>query len=103
MSVLVVFAMFPTDKKESVSPYVSRVVKMISETRYSYKLNAMGTVFETDTIAEAMAMIEKAYTLLEPDCDRVYCTMTMDIRKNYSNRLEGKVKSIEDKIGEVNK
>lgn len=103
MSVLVVFAMFPTDNNGSASPYVSKVVKMVSESGYPYKLNAMGTVFETDTMPEALGVIEQAYKILEPDCERVYCTMSMDIRKNFKNRIDGKVKSIEDKIGVVSK
>ena len=46
MSVLVEFAMFPTDKGESVSEYVSRVVKMFKESDVNYQLTPMGSVFE---------------------------------------------------------
>ena len=47
MSVLIEFAMFPTDKGESVSQYVSQVIKMIRESGFPYQLTAMGTIFET--------------------------------------------------------
>ncbi len=104
MSVLVEFAMFPTDKGESVSPYVARIIKMIDESGVPYKLTPMGTVFETETIAEALKIIEKAYSLLEPDCNRVYCVAKFDIRKGKSGRLVQKIKSVEEKIGkEVSK
>ena len=33
MSILFEFAMFPTDKGESVSPYVSRLLKVIDDSR----------------------------------------------------------------------
>ncbi|MEO2066261.1 MAG: MTH1187 family thiamine-binding protein, partial [Desulfurobacteriaceae bacterium] len=93
-----------TDKGESVSPYVARIIKMIDESGVPYKLTPMGTVFETETMAEALKIIEKAYSLLEPDCNRVYCVAKFDIRKGKSGRLVQKIKSVEEKIGkEVSK
>ena len=102
MSVLLEFAMFPTDKGGSVSQYVSRVIKMIKEDCESYKLTAMGTIIETSTLEEALNIVTKAYKILEKDSDRVYSSIKLDIRKNKDNRLDGKIKSIEDKIGKVN-
>ncbi len=103
MSVLAEFAMFPTDKGESVSPYVSRIIKMIDESGFHYKLTPMGTIVEANTIEEITDFIEKAYKLLEPDCNRIYSTIKLDIRKGAGNRLEGKVMSVENKIGKVKK
>ena len=104
MSVLVEFAMFPTDKGESVSEYVSRIIKMIDESGIPYKLTPMGTVFETETIDEALKIIGEAYKQLEPDCNRVYSVVKFDIRKGRSNRLVQKIKSVESKLGkEVSK
>jgi len=100
MSVLVEFAMFPTDKGESVSEYVSRIVKMFKESDVNYQLTPMGSVFEVDTIEEATNYINKAYKCLESDCNRVYTTIKMDIRKNKNNRMIQKIKSVEKKIGE---
>ena len=99
MSFLVEFSMFPTDKGESVSPYVSRIIKMIDESQIPYRLTPMGTVFETNTMEEALEIINKAYKQLEPDCSRVYTVIKMDIRKNAQNRIEGKIKSVEEKLG----
>jgi uncharacterized protein (TIGR00106 family) len=104
MSVLVEFAMFPTDKGESVSQYVSRIIKMIDESGVPYKLTPMGTVFEVDTMEEATEIINRAYKQLEPDCNRVYSVVKFDIRKGKKNRLVGKIKSVEEKLGkEVSK
>ncbi|ACN98288.1 MTH1187 family thiamine-binding protein [Sulfurihydrogenibium azorense] len=99
MSFLVEFSMFPTDKGESVSQYVSRIIKMIDSSGVPYKLTPMGTVFETNTMEEALNIINQAYKQLEPDCNRVYTVIKMDIRKNAENRIEGKVKSVEEKLG----
>jgi len=103
MSVLVEFAMFPTDKKgESASPYVSKVIKMIRESGVPYKLSAMGTTFETETIEQANDIIARSYKALEPHSERVYTIIKMDIRKGAVDRITGKIESIEKHIGEVN-
>ena len=104
MSILVEFAMFPTDKGESVSAYVSRIIKMIDESGVTYKLTPMGTIFETETMEEALEIIKKAYETLEPDCNRVYSVVKFDIRKGKSRRMVQKIKSVESKLNkEVSK
>ncbi|MFO7940711.1 MAG: MTH1187 family thiamine-binding protein [Bacteroidales bacterium] len=101
MSVLLEFAIFPTDKGDSVSEYVSQVIKMIDESGVSYKLTPMGTIIETETLSDALQVVEDAYAILEPHSERVYSSMTLDIRKGKEHRLEGKIASIEQKIGAV--
>ncbi len=103
MSVLLEFAMFPTDKGESVSPYVSKVVKYISEAALSYQLTPMGTIAEFETFEGATELLNKCYAVLEPDCNRVYCSAKFDVRKGSTGKMESKIKSIEQKIGTVNK
>lgn len=103
MSVLVEFAMFPTDKGTSVSEYVSRIIKMVDESGVDYQLTPMGTIFETETMPEALKMIERSYQELEKDCARVYSTVKFDIQPEKANRMNSKVKSIESKIGVVKK
>lgn len=94
--------MFPTDKGESASEHVSKIIEMIRNRGVSYQLNAMGTLIETDTLAEAQEIVSSAYKILAGDCKRVYCTVSYDIRDGKSNRLHNKVRSIEEKIGPVN-
>ena len=104
MSVLVSMAMFPTDKSGSKSEEVSQIIDIIRQSGFSYKLTAMATLIETNTMSEALSVVQKCYEKLEElGCQRVYSTLTFDIRKGYENRLEGKVKSVEEKIGEVSK
>jgi uncharacterized protein (TIGR00106 family) len=103
MSVLMEFAIFPTDKGDSVSKQVSKVIGLIRESGINYQLTAMGTLIETNELPEALALVNSCYEVLEEDSDRVYCTLTMDIQKNKHNRLTSKVESIENKIGKVKK
>ena len=102
MSVLVNFAMFPTDSGTSVSKHVSKIIKMIDESGIPYKLNPMGTSFETETMKEALHLIEKSYIILE-NHKRIYAVVNFDIQKDKTNRINSKTKSIEDKIGKVRK
>jgi len=104
MSVLLEFAMFPTDKGgTSASKYVSKVIKMIKESGVSYKLTAMGTIIETETLPEALNIVNASYKILEKEANRVYSTITIDIKKEGENRMTQKIDSIEAKIGSVNK
>jgi len=102
MSVLLEFAMFPTDKGTSVSPYVSRVLEVIRSSGHAYQLTPMGTIVETAELRECLDLIEKAYSVLEPDCERVYSSLKFDIRKGELGRMQQKVQSIQSEIGEVN-
>nr|VFJ42587.1 MAG: uncharacterized protein, MTH1187 family [Candidatus Kentron sp. DK]VFJ52767.1 MAG: uncharacterized protein, MTH1187 family [Candidatus Kentron sp. DK] len=103
MSVVLELSMFPLDKGESVSQYVSGVVQVIRDAGIDYQLAPMGTIIETDNLQQALALVEKAYDTLDAlGCDRVYSVMKFDIRKGKSNRLEQKIRSVTDKIGPVN-
>ncbi len=103
MSVLLNFAIFPTDKGgKGISEYVSKVLKMIDESGVSYKLNPMGTTIETDTMAEALEIVQKSYDILEPYADRIYSAITIDIRKDRKNGMQQKIASIEEKVGNIN-
>jgi uncharacterized protein (TIGR00106 family) len=93
--------MFPTDKGESVSEYVSKIIKMIDSSGVDYKLTPMGTVIECDTIDEALEIVKRSYRELEPYSNRVYSSLKMDIRKSKNSRLKGKIDSIKSKIGDV--
>ncbi|MGQ1784313.1 MULTISPECIES: thiamine-binding protein [unclassified Saccharicrinis] len=102
MSVLVNFAMFPTDAGISISKPVSGIIELIKNSGVPYVLGPMGTSIETETMPEALEIINKAYALLEKDHDRVYANITMDVRRGDVGRMKSKIQSIENKIGKVN-
>jgi uncharacterized protein YqgV (UPF0045/DUF77 family) len=89
MSVLFEFAMFTTDKGESISAYVSIILKVIYATTSSYKLTPMGTIVEVETFDEALSLINRAYQELESDCGRIYSTITFDYERE---KVEGSCK-----------
>ncbi|WP_373070051.1 MTH1187 family thiamine-binding protein [Sulfurimonas sp.] len=105
MSVLLEFSMFPTsdDCREgaSVSKQVSKIIDAIDKSGVNYQLTPMGTVIETQTMREALDIVEMAYDQL--DCERIYSCLKFDIRKNSKDRLKNKIKSVEKVLNrEVN-
>ena len=97
MSVLMEFSMFPLEGDESKSADVARIVQMIHESGYAYKLTPMSTVVETSTLPEALKLVEQAYSLLE-HTGRVYSCLKFDIRPNRDNRMHQKIESVQNKL-----
>ncbi|MGP1362603.1 MAG: thiamine-binding protein [Bacteroides sp.] len=100
MSVLVNFAMFPTDKTGSMSPYIAKIEQAIRRCGFPNQLGAMSTVVETPTLQDAFDVMQAAYAALE-GCTRVYLNATFDIRTDRDNRMEGKVRSVEEKLASL--
>ncbi|MCU7846625.1 MAG: MTH1187 family thiamine-binding protein [Candidatus Thiodiazotropha sp. (ex Lucinoma kastoroae)] len=103
MSVLLEFSIFPLDQEESVSQEVSQVVAMIKKSGIDYPLTAMGTLIETSTTADALSIVQKATELLHKEgSQRVYATIKIDSRVDKEYRLQGKIQSVQARIGKVN-
>ncbi|MDD3344028.1 MAG: thiamine-binding protein [Sulfurospirillaceae bacterium] len=97
MSVLMEFSMFPLEGSGSKSAYVAKIVKLIQESGYSYKLTPMSTVVETETMHEALKLLEYSYVQLD-ECERVYACVKFDIRQGRSDGMHQKIDSIQAKI-----
>jgi len=97
MSVLIHFSLFPTDKGTSVSPYVARSLRIIRESGLPYKLGPMSTAVEGEW-DDVVAVVERCFKELRKDCSRIYMTLQMDYREGAQNRIEGKIKSVEEKL-----
>lgn len=99
MSVLLDLSIFPVDQGSSLSPFIAPVVEMIAASGHDYQLTAMGTLIETDSLAQALALIESAHAILaEHGCERVYATAKLDIRAHANQRLSGKVASVNQRL-----
>lgn len=99
MSVLAELSIFPMDKGDSVGDYVAPVVGLIRDSGVAYQLTAMGTLMETERLADALALLEQAQALLaRQGCRRVYATLKLDIREGATGRLDGKVRSVTERL-----
>ena len=97
MSVLAELSIAPHGKGESVSAYVARAVRVLRESGLPCALNPMGTCIEGEW-DEVMDAVSRCYRELEPDCGRIYLVLKVDCRKGATDRLHGKVQSVEDKL-----
>jgi conserved hypothetical protein TIGR00106 len=91
--VLVEFAMFPTDKGESVSQYVSQIIDHIDKSGLNYRLTPMGTILE-GSWDEVFRVIGECFKILEPQCNRIYSIIKVDYRRGTESRMNAKVDKI---------
>lgn len=95
---LVQFTMFPTDKGESVSQYVAEVLRIVDSSGLPYKLGPMSTTVEGEW-DQVFGVIKRCRDELRKRSNRVYIVISVDDRAGASGRLEGKMRSLEAKLG----
>ena len=96
--VLLDFSIAPMDKGESVSAYVARALEIVVASGLSYRLHDMGTTVE-GTLDEVLTVVRRCVEALEPDCDRISCSIKMDYRKGRESRLGSKARKVEELVG----
>lgn len=96
--VLVEFSMSPMDQGSSLSRFVARSVDIIDRSGLAYRLGPMGTCLE-GTFKECFSVIEQCFERMRRDSDRISLSIKADYRKGKTGRLEGKIRSVEDKLG----
>jgi uncharacterized protein (TIGR00106 family) len=97
-SVLLEFSIAPTGKGESLSSYISRIVDIVDRSGLDYRLTSMGTILE-GSWDECMAIVTRCFRELERDCGRISLNLKVDYRAGASGRLEGKIESVEQRLG----
>ena len=91
-------SMWPMDKGQSVSIYVARVLDIIDRSGVAYRLGPLGTCIEGEW-DDVMAVVKQCFDALAADSDRVAMTMKCDWRRGRTGALEGKIDSVEQKLG----
>jgi uncharacterized protein (TIGR00106 family) len=77
---------------------VAKSIRIIQESGLSYKLGPMSTAIEGETWKEVVEVVEKCFQELQKDAERIYMTLQMDYRAGAKERLEGKIRSVEDRL-----
>jgi len=98
MSVILNFAMFPTDKGQSVSAYVSRSLAIVDGSGVDYRFGPMGTTIEADDWDQALGVVKQCFETMQADCARIYCTMSIDYRRGPTGRMTSKIESVEGRL-----
>jgi uncharacterized protein (TIGR00106 family) len=92
------FSMFPLGVGESVGRYVARSLDIVDRSGLDYRCHAMGTTLEGD-LDVVLGVVKRCFDAMAADCDRIECSIKFDFRKGCTGRLDGKVASIEQKLG----
>jgi uncharacterized protein (TIGR00106 family) len=95
---LMEFSIIPIGIGSSLGANIAEVLKIIDASGLPYKVNPMGTVVEGEW-DEIMKLIKKCHKTVMKSGERVITTISIDDRRGKPNRIEGKVRSIEKRIG----
>jgi len=95
---LVNMSMIPLKGIGSFSLEVAKVIEIIDASGLAYKMHPMGTVIE-GSWDDVMGLIKKCHAKLRETSPRVLTTVTIDDREGAEGRIDGKVASVEAKLG----
>lgn len=87
-------------KSPSLSQYVAGVLEVLAEDPdIKYQLTSMGTIIEAASIEKLLSVAGKMHSILFSDeVKRVVTTIKLDERKDKNLTMDGKVKSVEEKL-----
>jgi uncharacterized protein (TIGR00106 family) len=95
--VLLDFSITPLGKGESVRAYVARCTEVVAASGLDHRLHAMGTTLEGELDA-VLAVVRRCFETLEPDCNRISCSIKIDYRKGPGGRLRSKVEKVQELV-----
>lgn len=96
--VLLEMSITPLGKGESVSQYVAECVDIVDRSGLDYELHAMGTIVEGE-LDEVLGLMQRCIEHVAQHSDRVTCAAKLDFRRGAEGRIQGKVASVEAKLG----
>lgn len=97
-NMLIDFSIVPIGSGSSIGDRLAEVLRTVDESGLPYKVNPMGTVVEGEW-DDLFRLVKKCHRAVMKNEERVLTTITIDDRKGKPNRLDGKVKSIEKRLG----
>jgi uncharacterized protein (TIGR00106 family) len=96
---MVEFSIVPLVRSASVSDIIARVLKIVIDSGVRYKANPMGTVIEGEW-DELMGLVKKCHDEAMREAERVVTSIKIDDYKGKGYRLEKKLESVEQKLGQ---
>jgi uncharacterized protein (TIGR00106 family) len=95
---LIEFSIVPIGSGSSIGNRLAEVLRIVDASGLPYKLNPMGTVVEGKW-EDLFRLVKKCHKAVLKHEERVLTTISVDDRRGMPNRIEGKVKSIEKRLG----
>jgi uncharacterized protein (TIGR00106 family) len=92
------FAVVPMGTEGGVKMLVAEALAIVDASGLPYKLGAMNTTIEGEAV-EVMDVIMRCHRRVLELAPRVLTSITIDERKGATQRLDGKVKDVEEVLG----
>jgi uncharacterized protein (TIGR00106 family) len=82
----------------SVSQYVAAVLEVLEKSGLKYQLTSMGTIIEGD-LDEILKVVRQMHEVpFQKEVKRVVTTIRIDDRRDRQASMEGKVRSVREKL-----
>jgi uncharacterized protein (TIGR00106 family) len=98
MTVIVEFTLIPLGGGKSVSKFLVPALKEVERLGVKHQLTPTSTVFEAESIEEALAVVQAAHNaVFKTDIMRVVTVVKIDDRRDIKRSMEQKVESLVEK------
>ena len=94
---IVEFDTYPLGRESGLGRDIAGVKRIVEDSGLDHRLTAMGTIIEGEW-NEVMGVIEKCHKHLKEDYDRVETHIKIDDHADRTDRIEGKVRSVEENL-----
>lgn len=94
---IVEFDTYPVGKESGLGKEIAGVKKIIEGSGLDHRLTAMGTIIEGEW-DEVMEVIKRCHEYLRDDYARVETHIKIDDHGGRTDRIEGKVRSVEENL-----
>lgn len=99
MRVIVEFSIIPMGEGTSVSKIIAHAVKELENIGVKHELTPMCTVFEADSVEEALRIVRAAHeAVFKQGVKRVITLVKIDDRRDVDRKMEDKVESLKKAV-----
>jgi uncharacterized protein (TIGR00106 family) len=95
---IVEFSVVPIGRGETLAGPVARILDIVDKSGLPYKLTAMGTIVEGEW-EEVLGLVRRCHETMRGQASRVYTHITIDDRAKAADRIQGKVREVEEILG----
>jgi uncharacterized protein (TIGR00106 family) len=95
---IVEFSVVPIGRGETLAGAVARILDIVDKSGLPYKLTAMGTIVEGEW-EEVLGLVRRCHETMRGQASRVYTHITIDDRAKAADRIQGKVREVEEILG----
>lgn len=102
MRVIVEFSIIPVGEGTSVSKIIAPAIRELEKLGVKHELTPMCTVFEADSLEEALRIVGAAHeAVFKQGVKRVITLVKIDDRRDVERRMEDKVESLKKAVGSL--